>query len=272
MNHPGDFDGVVPRDRQAELLQRLLDGDLPLRDVPIEQARLAGLLHAIRMPGEPVELSDEVKVVTAMSIAIQQAAPARIARPVELRSRRTQRMPRVRRALVPVAVAAAVLGASGAAAATGNLPAPAQTFVSDALSHVGVSVPTADAPAATEEPGSSVPSSTTGVPPSIVLPDPVGRTGAASSAAPSVAPGQTGATPGQSGSPPPGQAGTTPGQSAETPGQSATAPGQLGETPGQSGATPGQSGEESPEQSDTAPGGPGSTPGQSGEAPREAKK
>ena len=43
-----------------------------------------------------------------------------------------------------IAIPAMALTASGAAAATGSLPAPAQSAVHGALAHIGVSVPTGD--------------------------------------------------------------------------------------------------------------------------------
>ena len=48
-------------------------------------------------------------------------------------------------AKVAAIAAVTMLGATGAAAATGNLPTPAQNSVATALSHVGVDLPKADA-------------------------------------------------------------------------------------------------------------------------------
>jgi len=52
-------------------------------------------------------------------------------------------------AKVAAIAATAVLGAGAAAAATGSLPASAQSAASDALSHVGISVPNPDSHAGT---------------------------------------------------------------------------------------------------------------------------
>jgi hypothetical protein len=67
-------------------------------------------------------------------------------------------------AKVAALAAATVLGATGAAAATGNLPSPAQTALSDAAAHVGVSIPSGGG-AGTTAAADGKPSGANGKPP-----------------------------------------------------------------------------------------------------------
>ncbi len=62
----------------------------------------------------------------------------------DARSRRSSRWVRALTAKIAAVAVVTVAGATAAAAATGSLPAPAQTAVSDAASHLGISVPEAD--------------------------------------------------------------------------------------------------------------------------------
>jgi hypothetical protein len=76
----------------------------------------------------------------AATVAVFVAA-LRSDRPADLSIRRKSKRGRVRGAKVAAIAAATVFGATAAAAATNTLPEQAQTAISDAGSHVGLSIP-----------------------------------------------------------------------------------------------------------------------------------
>jgi hypothetical protein len=245
MSPTDDFEDVIAAEIPDDLIEELLRGAFE-PELPTELVLVGRVLRAAHGPIPGEDRAREVEVVEAM-LAAMCVTPIDAARPA---SHRLQR----RRALGAVTAAVSVLGIGGVAAAAGGLPAPIQSFVSDSLSHVGVSVPSTE-----DEPSSPDPGATDSI---VVFA--LDRS--------ENAPGQGGNTPGQSGNTP-GQSGNTPGQSgSEPPGQSGNTPGQSGNTPGQSGNTPGQSGSEPPGHSGVAPGQSGDTSGQSENKPDDAEK
>ena len=124
--HPLDEDSA------SRLLQGLVHPD----DAPPGYGAVAGLLSsASQLPLGPVDEDAAATTVAAMVEMIRDASPApRI-------SRRKAMLGKLLAGKALAAVAVIGLTASGAAAATGSLPDPAQNVVSGALSHVGVNVP-----------------------------------------------------------------------------------------------------------------------------------
>ena len=114
---------------------RLLGGHLAPDDLPDEAAPLARLLQGLT----PVAVNDpftEHRIVSAMTAEIL-ANPASEAMPSLLRSSGT----RVSAKAGVLAFAAVLATGTAAAAANGSLPSGIQRAVSDALSHVSISVP-----------------------------------------------------------------------------------------------------------------------------------
>ena len=119
--------------------------------VPPEYMRVAELVRGGReFPADATQSEQmmEAALVAAIAAAVQAPSPPRVRR----NGRRT-------RSAAVVAFAAVTLSATGAAAATDHLPAPIQSALSNAASHVGVHLPTGDTgsdhpaspPPATEE-------------------------------------------------------------------------------------------------------------------------
>ena len=247
MSEFDDFEDVITAEIPDDVVEELIRGAFE-PELPTELVLVGRLLRAAHGPIPGEDRARETEVVEAM-VAAMVVTPIDAARPS---SRRLHR----RRALIAVTAAVSVLGVGGVAAAAGGLPAPIQSFVSDSLSHVGVSVPSAD-----DEPLPPEPEATDG--PRVEASDRSDEAPGQTETTPGqsgATPGQSGATPGQSGSEPPGQSGNTPGQSGATPGQSRNEPpGQLGLTPGQSDDAPGQSenkpdgAEKKPDESDKKP-------------------
>lgn len=132
-----DWEEEMPRfpldDATAE---RLLSGELWPEDAPPGYSTVVTALGKMQASPVPTELSGEQATVTAAALE------ARSARTVDPSTpRRKPMLAKLVSAKVAAVVATTVLGATAAAAATGNLPSQAQSAVSDALSHVGVSVP-----------------------------------------------------------------------------------------------------------------------------------
>lgn len=115
----------------------LLDGLLPLEEVPQELRALALLLDEARPQPAAGPLAGEAATVDAMLAAIARG-------PVAIAGHRGRRMLGKTSVRAGIAAAALVLSASGAAAANGSLPAPAQRAVASALERVGVHVPNPD--------------------------------------------------------------------------------------------------------------------------------
>lgn len=126
--HPLDEDSA------SRLLQGLVHPD----DAPPGYGAVAGLLSsAAQLPLGQVDEDAAAITVSAMVEAIQDATPA------PETSRRKTMLGKVLAGKAVAATAVAVIGltATGAAAGTGSLPDPAQSVVSDAVSHVGIDIP-----------------------------------------------------------------------------------------------------------------------------------
>ena len=129
----GDMAFLSSTDRS----ERLIAGLTPGADLPDESARVARLLTALRSPTAS-DGAGEQEAVASIVAAIAAA-------PTSLDTVRSSRMlSKVLTAKVAVVAGAVFLMGTGAAAATGTLPAPAQRVVSDALDRVDVSVPHPD--------------------------------------------------------------------------------------------------------------------------------
>jgi hypothetical protein len=115
--------------------ERLLTGRLDPADAPPGYGRVAAVLAAVSAPPDVEELADQAAVVAVFAAAARSHPPHLL----------TPRRSRVLTKLLTVKAAAAVLGVlvSGgvAAAATGNLPAPAQQAAHALLGGAGVPAP-----------------------------------------------------------------------------------------------------------------------------------
>jgi hypothetical protein len=138
MSEPSIARGMRPNrhpldeDSASRLLQGLVHPD----DAPPGYGAVAGLLHsAAQLPLGPVDEDAAATTVSAMVEAIRDATPA------PQPSRRKTMLGKLLAGKALAAVAVLGLTATGAAAATGSLPDPAQGVVSDVVSHVGVNVP-----------------------------------------------------------------------------------------------------------------------------------
>jgi hypothetical protein len=114
---------------------RLLSGRLSLDDLPGEAALLARLLQGL-VPSAVDDPFTERRVVSDMAAEILRN-PASETMPSQLRSGGT----RMSAKAGALAFAAVLATGTAAAAANGSLPAGLQRTVSDALSHVSISVP-----------------------------------------------------------------------------------------------------------------------------------
>ncbi|GAC1532650.1 MAG: hypothetical protein NVS3B12_10800 [Acidimicrobiales bacterium] len=126
-------------DRTAD---RLLSGAVTSEDVPSGYAGVAILFQQARTGSAGGELARGAATVAAMSSVV-------LAHPVHVQTPRGKTMlTKILTAKVAAAAAVGLLSATGAAAATNSLPTGAQSTVSDALSNVGISVPSPNAASA----------------------------------------------------------------------------------------------------------------------------
>jgi hypothetical protein len=137
--------GEMPRDPLDDATtNRLLAGALDPEDAPQGYAKVAALLQS-------AQRSETRPVVVGRSAAVSTIAAAiRSAPVVSLNPTRRGRPHRIAKLLTWKALGIALpimalTGGSAAAAATGSLPGPAQSAVSGALAHMGVSVPSGNA-------------------------------------------------------------------------------------------------------------------------------
>lgn len=115
---------------------RLLNGTTGPDDAPPGFVGASMLLNAARSDLGPTPVTD-VDIVASMVDAIR-------TQPRTLVHRRKSMLTSVLSAKAAAVVGALVLSATGAAAATGNLPPAAQDGLSKAVSHVGVDLPRSD--------------------------------------------------------------------------------------------------------------------------------
>jgi len=118
---------------------RLLAGLVEPDDAPPGYAGLARVLGQARGPVEAGELAGLELIVAAVTAAVADASPPTIS----TSPRRKSMFSKLLGAKLAAATMTTALLATGAAAATGSLPAPAQAVVSDAADAVGVHVPDA---------------------------------------------------------------------------------------------------------------------------------
>jgi hypothetical protein len=114
---------------------RLLSGQVAPQDAPPGYGLVAEAVQTAAGPGPGTDAGRETATVAAVVEALRSSRPAHL--PV----RRRSMLGRVLSAKVAAIAAAMVFGATAAAAATNTLPEPAQTAISDAGSHVGLSIP-----------------------------------------------------------------------------------------------------------------------------------
>ena len=137
MSSRRDLEGEMSRNPIDDgTAERLLAGGLSPEDAPPGYAGMAELLRATRAPGTQGELAGEPALVAAMAEVVRSVPGIR-----HTPLRRKKMLSKVLTAKAASVFAASVLGATAAAAATGNLPAPAQNAISSAASSVGVNVP-----------------------------------------------------------------------------------------------------------------------------------
>ena len=151
-NVPPDDMATPPLD--PDTADRLLGGSIHPDDAPAGYRRVAALIAAAREPAATAERSE---------------APAGLAELVTSSPSAPEPTGRSRRRFAAAAVAATVLlGASGAAAATNNLPAPVQRTVASIGSYLGLNIPEPEGPADTS-PGTTTPEAEVELP---SVPDP----------------------------------------------------------------------------------------------------
>ena len=120
----------------ANTAERLLSGAVPAADAPPGYGAVASVLAAAAAPG-PVPEMDFEELARVARRSADRPGPSP-----------TRRSPMLGKLLTMKAAAAAgviLIGASGAAAATGSLPGSVQGVAHSTLAHVGVDVPDDDA-------------------------------------------------------------------------------------------------------------------------------
>lgn len=116
--------------------ERLLAGAVEPDDAPPGYAKVSSLIQAAKMPVIAGELDRRDSDISAIAAVVAAAATAPdTAEGTRMISKRLGMK------ALAIAIPALALTATGAAAATGNLPAPAQSAVHGALADVGLSVP-----------------------------------------------------------------------------------------------------------------------------------
>ncbi len=114
--------------------EQLISGRIAPDDLPVDSARVARLLTALRSPTASDGAGEQEAVATIVA--------AIVAAPISLETARRRRMlPQLLTAKAAAAAAVVLLAGTGAAAATGSLPDAAQSRVADALAKVDVSIP-----------------------------------------------------------------------------------------------------------------------------------
>jgi hypothetical protein len=138
MSEPSIARGMRPNryPLDEDSASRLLQGIVHPDDAPPGYGSVAGLLNsAAQLPLGPVDEDAAAITVSAMVEVIRDVTPA------PETSRRKTMLGKLLAGKALAAVAVVGLTATGAAAATGTLPDPAQSVVSDAVSHVGIDIP-----------------------------------------------------------------------------------------------------------------------------------
>jgi hypothetical protein len=150
-----DLYGEMPRNGLDDATaDRLLAGALAPEDAPPGYALVAKVVGAAQNRSGSWPLAGRDRAVSAIAAAIA-SVPGTSSDPIPTRGRRMISKMLTLKAL-GVALPVMALTAGGAAAATGSLPAHAQSVVSGALSNVGVHVPNGHQVAAAPPPTQAV--------------------------------------------------------------------------------------------------------------------
>ncbi len=151
MSAERDLDNEMKRFALDDLTaDRLLAGKLAPEDAPPGYQAIAQAVQTAAGTSPAIETTRDAATVAVVVEALRSSAKP------PLRARRKSMLAQLLSAKVAAIAAVTVLGATAAAAATNTLPAPAQTAVSDAASHVGLAIPKPDSHAnthATDHPG-----------------------------------------------------------------------------------------------------------------------
>lgn len=122
------------RDLDADLADRILDGDVDADDAP---AALAGVTRLVARASTTAPAAGNDQLIAAMTSAITSS-------PSSVTAHRRNRKPMLAQILTAKFAAAAftvAVGATGAAAATGTLPDAAQDRIASAAERIGVDLP-----------------------------------------------------------------------------------------------------------------------------------
>ena len=118
---------------------RLLSGQVAPQDAPPEYQLIADAVRRASDPGSPTDSERERAIVAAMVETLRSA-------PSAYQPARRIAKARMRGVKVAAIAAAVLISATAAGAATNTLPGPAQRAISDAASHLGLSLPKPSAP------------------------------------------------------------------------------------------------------------------------------
>lgn len=140
MTRSDDLDGVSEHPLPDELVERLLTGASPGAGVDEPTVAVAQVLHAARQAPTAAELA-EADAAAATFVARMAGVTSTV---ISLDDHRRRRAGRVSARVAAGVAALTLFSAGAAAAATGNLPDPVQRTVAQAVSHVGVDLPTPD--------------------------------------------------------------------------------------------------------------------------------
>lgn len=141
MTRPDDLNGVSEHPLPEELVERLLTGASPGAGVDEPTVAVAQVLHAARQAPSAAELVEADAAAAAFVARMTGLAPTNV---VSLDSHRRRRVGRVSTRVAAGVAALTLFSAGAAAAATGHLPDPVQRTVAQAVSHVGVDLPSPD--------------------------------------------------------------------------------------------------------------------------------
>ncbi|MCL4446588.1 MAG: hypothetical protein M1134_06970 [Actinobacteria bacterium] len=145
-------------------VERLLSGSLHPNDAPPQFAGIAGVIQRVNASAAGTELSSHAATVSAMGEAIRSGIDSGsqiTTRPLGGRKSMFGRFFTLKAAGIAIPVLALTAGV--AAASAGSLPGSAQSDVSRALSHIGISVPNPNqskAPSGSSSSGSNGPGAT----------------------------------------------------------------------------------------------------------------
>lgn len=141
MTHPDDLDGVSEHPLPEELVERLLTGASPGAGVDEPTVAVAQVLQAARQAPSATEWAEADAAAAAFAARMAGVMPTTV---ISLDTHRRRRAGRVSARVAAGVAALTLFSAGAAAAATGHLPDPVQRTVAQAVSHVGVDLPSPD--------------------------------------------------------------------------------------------------------------------------------